>query len=190
VADPKKQAAKLGAEAMIDAGKDAARKLYEDLTLSDEEKEKREAEREAAAKRKRWKWIAYGVGGLLVVLSLMMLLAKIWPWILGMALVAGLAYMGYRYLRGKLGGGDAEEGEKAEGDEKKTKKKRSAKDDEDAAEEEPAAAKRVAPAPRVRIEERPEDVAARRAAEAAKAEARERQIDDELAELKRKAGKS
>ena len=159
MADPKTEAARLGAKAMLEAGKKAARELYEDVTLSDEEKARREAERAAAAKRKKWKWIAIGVGALLALLLVMMLLAKIGPYVLGFAVLAILGYLGYRRLRRATSA--------------------ATKDEVSAPEEKPAVqrpqARIAAPREKVRVDDA-----------AAKAET-ERKIDEELAELKRKA---
>ena len=175
VADPRKQAARLGAEAMIDAGKDAARKLYDDLTLSDEEKAKREAERAAAAKRRKWKWIAIGVGVLLAFVMVMMLLAKIGPYVLGFAVLAILGYLGYRRLRRATQTTKTPADEASDADEKA----------ETDAEKRPPA--RIAvPREKVRIDDA-ETLAARAAASAAAKAESERKIDEELAELKRKA---
>jgi hypothetical protein len=170
VADPRKQAARLGAEAMIDAGKDAARNLYDDLTLSDEEKEKREAERAKAAKRKRWKWIAYGVVALLAFLTIMMLLAKVGPYLLGLAVLAVLGFFAYRRIR-RIG----------------AKKEDQATDDEAKSEAPRPAARIAVPREKVRLEDDAETVAARAAATAAAKADQERLIDEELAALKRKA---
>jgi outer membrane biosynthesis protein TonB len=181
--DPEKEAARAGAKAMLDAGKDAAKRLYEDITLTDEEKERRETERVAAKKKKRTKWLVYLVGGVIGFLCLLMLLAKIWPYVLGLAIVAGLAWWGYRKV---FGGSKEKDDEKAEADEK------------------PKTAKRIAaPAPKLRVETPPPDaepepeavaetMAARKAKAAERERAafeRERALDDELAALKRKAGK-
>ena len=171
MADPKKQAARLGAEAMIDAGKDAARKLYEDLTLSDEEKAQREAERAKASKRRKWKWIGIGVGALLAFLLVLTLLAKVGPYLLGFAVLAILGFMGWRWVRRSLGARSEGDAEAAVTAEKRPEKKAD------------PPRERV----RVRVEDGAETIAARAAAAAAKSADRERQIDDELAALKRKA---
>ena len=86
---------------MLGAGKDAAKRLYEDLVLSDEEKAKREAAREAAARRKRRKWIALGVGSIVALLALFMIITKYLPWAIAFAVLAGLGYYGYRRVRGR-----------------------------------------------------------------------------------------
>lgn len=184
MADKKKHVARMGAEAMLDAGKDAARKLYDDLTLSDEEKAQKEAEREAEAKKKRFKWYAIGIGALLAIIIVMVLLAKFWFWIIALAIGAALAFGGYLYLKSMLAGKGSKGGEDVE---VRVDKKREA----------PQVEKRV----RVEVEEDVQSIAEReqlaaereaaaaerQAQAAAKAVERERKIDDELAELKRKA---
>lgn len=189
MADPKKEAARLGAEAMLEAGKDAARKLYEDLTLSDEEKKRREAARLAAEKRKRQKWIFFGVAAIVGLLVAMALIASYWPYILGLAVLGVLGFLGYRRVRRALGKGEgaaeddratgADEAEPSEKLEERAKTKKRVADGED----EPAAKVQ----PKVRVEPPAEDPAVVAARAAAKAAERDRQIEDELAELKRRA---
>ncbi len=190
--DPKKEAARRGAEAMFEAGKDAARKLYDDVTLTDEEKKRREAARLLARKRKRQKWIAIAIAAVVALFVVMALVASYWPYILGLALLGGLGWLGYRRVRGALGkkadGGDsagdeeAPTSERTRAAEKPTRKlKRPARLDPEDEEEAPA------PRAKVRIEEPAEDPAVVAARVAAKNAERDRQIEDELAELKRKA---
>ncbi len=142
----------LTGRALLAAGKDAAKRAIEDFTLSDEEKAQRDAERAAEAKRRRWKWIAIGVAGLVLLISLIFLLAQIWMWILGIALLAGAGVAIYYFARRKW-----------------------------RALREPA----VAQAPKAL----PEPEAPRRVSEPPPVidrDAREKQIDDELAALKAK----
>ena len=101
MADPKDLKRELTTKALLDAGRDAAKRAIEDFTLSDDEKAAREAERAAEAKRRRWKWIAIGVGALVLVISLIFLLAQIWMWILGIAVVAAIAVAIYYYAQRK-----------------------------------------------------------------------------------------
>jgi hypothetical protein len=172
---------------MLDAGKDAARSLYEDLVLSDEEKAKREAARTAAAKRKRRKWLAIGVGSVVGLLTVLWVLARFWPWILALSVLAGLGYVGYRRLRRRLRGG------RAAAVEKPARAERVAAERERApAEKARPAAERERKAPereRVRVAPEADVAAARRTAAAATAASnaeREREIDEELAALKRR----
>ena len=101
MADPKDLKRELTTRALLEAGKDAAKRAIEDFTLTDDEKAARDAERAEAAKRRRWKWIAIGVVGLVLVISLIFLLAKIWMWILGFALLAAASVAIYFYARRK-----------------------------------------------------------------------------------------
>ena len=147
--------------AAIEAGKDAAKRLYEDLTLSDEEKARREVERAAARRKWKWKLIAGAVVAIVVVITLMALLAKFWLWLVGLAILAVLGLAAYFYVRPKLSGVKVREVQPA-------------------------------PSPAALPEAVADDTEARESAARAAREqtaARERQIDDELAALKAKAGK-
>jgi len=156
--------------AAIEAGKDAVKRVYEDLTLSDDEKVRREEERAAARTKLKWKLIAGAVIAFVVVIALMAIIAKFWLWIVGLAIVAVLGVAGYYYVKPKLTGVRVREVE---------------------ATPEPKSLHRAAstsertPSPMEDLEN-----AARAAREsAASAAAREKAIDDELAALKAKAGK-
>jgi amino acid transporter len=145
--------------AAIKAGKDAVRRVYDDLTLSEEEKARREEERAAARRKLKWKIIVGAVLAVVVVIALMALLAKVWLWVIGFAVLAVLAAAAYFYVRPKLSGVRVREVEAA-----------------------PAEPVSLPAPPR----ENPEEVA--RAARERTA-AQERKIDEELAALKAKAGK-
>lgn len=154
--------------AALEAGKDAVKRVYEDLTLSDEEKARREEERAAARQKLKWKLIIGAILAFVVVIALMAILAKFWLWIVGLAIVAALGVAGYYYVKPKLTGVRVREVEAAP---------------------EP---RPIASATRERgdTEEAQAETAARAARDAAEAAAaRERAIDDELAALKAKAGK-
>lgn len=90
--------------ALVKAGRDAARRVYDDLTLSDDEKAIRKAERAREAKLKRYKWIAIGAFALIALITLFVIVAKLWLWIVALALVAALVYGLYAYGRKKLAG--------------------------------------------------------------------------------------
>jgi len=151
--------------AAIEAGKDAAKRLYEDLTLTDEEKARREEERAVARRKLKWKLIAGAVVAVVVVIALMALLAKFWLWLVALAILGVLGLAAYFYVRPKLGGVKVREVQPAP---------------------EPAALPQAIP-PSTRDDSEARERSARAARE--QAEARERQIDDELAALKAKAGK-
>lgn len=105
MADPKNlrdDLLKSQGRAIVQAGRDAARRVYEDLTLSEDEKRVKEAERAHSAKLRRWKWIAIGVGALLVVITLFVLVMKLWVWMLGLVVLAAIVAALYFYGRGKL----------------------------------------------------------------------------------------
>jgi hypothetical protein len=104
MADLEKLRDEAAARAALSTVKNAARRALDDLTMSDEEKAAREAERARASRVGRWKLIAGGVVAVLALLALLSLLAKLWAWLVGLALVAALAYAGYFYLRPKLFG--------------------------------------------------------------------------------------
>jgi hypothetical protein len=97
-----KKADEAAARALFEAGKKAARRAFEDLGLSEEEKAVREAERAREAKLRRYKWIAIGVGVLVLVLALIFLIAKIWMWVLILAALGVGGYLAYRWARAKL----------------------------------------------------------------------------------------
>jgi len=158
--------------AALEAGKDAVKRVYEDLTLSDEEKARREEERAAARQKLKWKLIIGAVLVFVVVIALMALLAKFWLWIVGLAIVAALGVAGYYYVKPKLTGVRVREVEAApEPKRVDAPQHRAASESERTPSEDRENAAR----------------AAREAVEAAAA--RERAIDDELAALKAKAGK-
>src|SRR3954454_9719223 len=97
-----KKADEAAARALFEAGKNAAKRVLEDIGLSEEEKAVREAERAREAKLRRYKWIAIGVGGLIVILALIFLIAKIWMWVLLLAALGVGGYLAYRWARARL----------------------------------------------------------------------------------------
>jgi len=157
--------------AAIEAGKDAVRRVYDDLTLSDEDKARRQEERAAKRRKLKWKLIAGAVVAIIVVIALMALLAKIWLWVIGFAILAALGVAAYFYVRPKLAGVRVREVE--------------------AAPPEPAAL--PPPSSEDRAKDREETLRAARvqtvSREKEREKEREREIDDELAALKAKAGK-
>lgn len=161
MADFKKLADEAAAKAALERVKGAARRALDDLTLTDEEKALRAAEQEKESRIRKWKWIAGGVVAVLVFLAVMSILAKLWAWFVGLAILAGIAYAIYFYLRPKV---------------KAVQVRAVAQIEAHRAEEEQADA--AAEAERTREAER-----------AAKA-AREQAIDDELAALKARTKKS
>jgi hypothetical protein len=98
----KEELLKQQGRAIVKAGKDAARRIYDDLTLSDEEKAQRELERAREAKLKRWKWIAIGAGSLIAVVTLFVIIAKLWIWIVALAVLAALGFVAYSWAKKKL----------------------------------------------------------------------------------------
>lgn len=97
-----KKADEAAARALFEAGKNAAKRALEDFGLSEEEKAVREAERAREAKLRRYKWIAIGVGGLIVILALIFLIAKIWMWVLLLTALGVGGYLAYRWARARL----------------------------------------------------------------------------------------
>jgi hypothetical protein len=89
-------------KAVLSAGKEMARRALEDMTLSPEEKQKRDEERASARKKTLVKWGVIGVGGVVLVLSLMSVLAKLWVYALGLLVVAGIGAAGYFTLKPKI----------------------------------------------------------------------------------------
>jgi len=170
VADFKKLADQASAKAALDAAKGAARRAFDDLTMSDEDKALRAAEEEKQARIRKWKWIAGGVVAVLVFLAVMSILAKLWAWIVLLAVIAVVGYAGFWFVTSKL----KPKVEVAEVREKK----------------ELPAARIEAPAETEDFEARAREAeqAERRAADARRAEAaaKEQAIEDELAALKAK----
>jgi len=102
VSDLKNIADSVGAKAALNAGKDIAKRAIEDLTLSDEEKQQRADERAAGRKKTLIKYGVIGVGGIVLVLSLISVLSQLWMYALGLLVVAGIGAGGYFYLRPKV----------------------------------------------------------------------------------------
>jgi hypothetical protein len=170
VADFKKLRGQASAKAALGAAKDAARRAFDDLTMTDEQKAIRAAEEAQQARIRKWKWIAGGVVAVLVFLAVMSILAKLWAWIVLLAVIAAVGYAGFWFVTSKL------------------------KPKVEVAE---VREKRELPAARIEAPEEAEDFEAREreaeqaerhAAEArrAAAAAKEQAIEDELAALKAK----
>lgn len=171
MADFKKLADEAAAKAALASVKDAARRAIEDLTTTDEERALREAERAKEARVRKWKWIAGAVVGVLAFFAILSILAKLWVWVVGLALLAALAYAIYFYVRPKVTAVKVRVVERLE-------ESRAEEAEQQASED---AERRAAEAAKANA----------RAAEAEKAAAiaREQAIDDELAALKAKTGK-
>lgn len=162
------------ARALLEAGKDKAKRALEDFTLTDEERAARDAERERETKLGRYKWIAIGIGGLLVVISLFFLLAKLWVYVLLLAVLGAIGFGVYHYVRPRVS---------AKYDalvDPKEKPELSAKviDVETVPESRPESRPAGREEPRSKIEQPPRETAAEQ----------EKRIDDELAALKAKVG--
>ncbi|MBL8715725.1 MAG: hypothetical protein JNL79_07000 [Myxococcales bacterium] len=160
-------ARKASARAALSAGKNAARKAIEDLTLSDEERAARDEAEAKAAKARRWKYLAIGIVGLCLLIGIVGMLASLWKYFLGLALLAALGFYVYWRLRPLLASRKVRVAEQVE-------------------------RKRVADeSKQLEADRQAQAVAAERAAIAAEraAIAKEQAIEDELAALKAKAKK-
>ena len=173
MADFKRLAEDATTRAALAAGKDAAKRALDDIILSDEEKAKRETEQAEVQKSRRWKYIALGVLGLCLVVGVVGLVLSYWQYfLLAGVLGAGAVYGWWRFRKSRAAA--------------KTAK----------ADAETASIPAKEKAEPVRVVEEPEvDLAAQRAAAAQEARERaevqrearaeaERQIDDELAQMK------
>lgn len=155
--------------AALAAGKNAARRVYEDLTLTDDEKAAREVERARARRVLKWKLAIGAVVAVVVVATIVALLAKIWLWLLGLVFIGAIAAALWFWVRPKLAGPAKE---------RPVAQLPAPRDDEAAAEE----------AARVEAAQAREAASRAREEEAARI-AREKAIDDELAALKARAKK-
>ncbi len=160
-------ARKASARAALSAGKNAARKAIEDLTLSDEERAARDEAETKAAKARRWKYLAIGIVGLFLLIGIVGMLASLWKYFLGLALLAVLGGYVYWRLRPLLSARKVRVAEQVE------------------------RTRVVDESRQLEAERKAEAVAAERAAIAAEraALAKEQAIEDELAALKAKARK-
>lgn len=146
-------------KAALAAGKDMARRALEDLTLSAEEKQRREQERTRARQKTLLKLVAVGAVGLVVVLSVMSLLAKLWMFAIGALVVAGVGAGAYFALKPRLAAWRSRATARLE------------------------QKKRAQEAEQLRLE-----AAAQEKARVDAERARQQKLEDELAALKRKAG--
>ncbi|MBK7395847.1 MAG: hypothetical protein IPJ34_05950 [Myxococcales bacterium] len=160
-------ARKASARAALSAGKNAARKAIEDLTLSDEERAARDEAEAKAAKARRWKYLAVGIVGLCLLFGIVGMLASLWKYFLGLALLAVLGGYVYWRLRPLLSARKVRVAEQVE------------------------RTRVVDESKQLEADRKAEAVAAERAAIAAEraALAKEQAIEDELAALKAKARK-
>ncbi len=92
--DLKKAANELGAKAAFAAAREKAGRAIEDVLSTEEERDKRKAERAAAAKRKRTKWLVLGVIGLLLLIGVVGMALRYWPYFLLLGIVALAALYG------------------------------------------------------------------------------------------------
>ncbi len=95
MADLKKLAEDATTNAVLAAGKDAAKRAARDLLGEDEEAESKEAEKPEASKNRRTKLIVLAVLTLFVVIGVLGLLMSYWHWFL----LAGLLGLGGFYAR-------------------------------------------------------------------------------------------
>ena len=172
MSDFKKLRDEAAAKAALSTVKDAARRAFDDLTMSDEDKALREAERAREAKLRKWKLIGGAVVAVLALLAILSILAKLWAWIVGLALLAGLAYAVYFFVWPKLFGPKVRVEVEAT-----------------PAPPEPVRAPREELEPEVEAEAQREQEAEAEAARARAKVLQERAIDDELAALKAKVKK-
>lgn len=173
MADFKKLADEAAAKAALKSVKGRVQSAFEELTMTEEERALREAERAREAKLTKYKWIAGAILAVLVFLAVMSILAKLWAWFVGLAILGGIAYAIYFYLRPRVKAVQV----KAE---RVLEKHREEEPKEEAHDEERE----------LRIAEEEQKTAEQnRKAALEAAAAREQAIDDELAALKAKAGK-
>ncbi|MBI2388365.1 MAG: hypothetical protein HYV09_02000 [Deltaproteobacteria bacterium] len=166
MSDRKKLSEDLSIKAALAAGKNAARRVYDDLTLTEDEKAAREVERARARRILKWKLAIGAVVAVVLVATIVALLAKIWLWLLGLVFIAAIAAALWFWVRPKLARPAPER----------------------PVAELPAHRDQVDDAERLEAEQARE-VAARARAEEASRAAREKAIDEELAALKAKARK-
>lgn len=114
MADRNKLAEDAATQALLAAGKDAAKRAAFDLLSSDEDRAAAEAERARASKQRRWKLIAGAVLALFVVIGVVGMLVSYWPWFL-LAGVLGFAGMfGWWRVKRRLAARRSKEPERIE----------------------------------------------------------------------------
>lgn len=90
------------AKLVADAAKNMARSAIEDLTLSEEEKKAKE-EQSASDRKKLLIKVILGVTvGVVAVITLMNIFAKLWAYLVVLVVLAGVGGAGYLYFKPKL----------------------------------------------------------------------------------------
>ncbi len=90
------------ARLVADAAKNMARSAIEDLTLSEEEKQAKEEQSSSDKKKLLIKVILGATVGIVVVITLMNLFAKLWAYLVVLVVLAGIGGAGYLYAKPKL----------------------------------------------------------------------------------------
>ncbi len=87
---------------VVEAGKAMARRALDDLTSSPEEKAARAAEDEANKKKRLLKIVVGGVVGVVVLVVALRVMAALWVYAIGAALLAGVGAIVYFTAQPKL----------------------------------------------------------------------------------------
>jgi hypothetical protein len=175
-------------DAMLTAGKDAAKRAAADLFLSDEERAAKEAEEAAATKKRRTKWLVLGVLGLFVVIGVLGMVMSYWHYFLAAGLLGLAGLYARSRLKQRLAAKRAAEGLRieapgssadadADSEGEQPRRKATATDDDDA-----ATRARDGRAQQARREREARSLAEARAAE-------EQDVEDELAAMKARLDK-
>lgn len=94
--------AKLVAASLGGAAKNMARAAIEDLTLSEDEKKAKEEQASSDRKKLLIKVVLGATVGLVVVITLMNLFAKLWAYLVVLVVLGGIGGAGYLYVKPKL----------------------------------------------------------------------------------------
>ena len=90
------------AKLVADAAKNMARSAILDLTLSAEEKQQKDEQAAAVRKKLLIKVVLGATAGVVVLITLLNVFAKLWAYLVVVAVVAGLGGAGYLYAKPRL----------------------------------------------------------------------------------------